>query len=156
MNERTELEKLVSFLETNAHFLQEHPSCSYIIPLTIEQLEKNKNKVTELPEESVDNFKDHLADVWNDVTSAISTIVPVSLQLEIIRKIGELIHRFAKLIREHSLLGSNKSLGESVDKLEVEWEKSCKDLVTRVQNAIWEYKRPIGKLYKHEVRRWNA
>jgi hypothetical protein len=150
LNNQTELEKLVSFLEANSQFLQEHPSCSYIVPLTLEQLEENKTG--ELPEESVKNFKDHLECVWSDVTSAISTIVPVSLQLEIIRKIGELIQGFAKLIREHFSTGSYDSLDKSVGKLKTEWDESCKPLVTKVQTAIWEYKRPLGKLYKHEVK----
>lgn len=151
MNDKTELEKLVSFLDVNSKFLQEHPSCSYIIPMTLAKLEENGTN--ESLEESVNNFKDHLECVWNDVTSAISTIVPVSLQLEIIRKIGELIQGFAKLIREHhSPSGSYSSLDESVDHLKEEWEKSCKNLVTRVQTAVCEYRRPLGKLYKRDIK----
>ena len=146
----TGLKKLADDLEKDAEFLCEYPSCSYIIPLTLDHLEGFRASGSYV--KAIRNFRDYLEDLWNESSSAISTLVPLPLQLKLVQKVGKLILIFAHLIKSEVEGELTRSFVESLDASRERWEEDFQSLTQEIQSAIWKYKRPLSEPYETEIR----
>lgn len=150
---RPNIKDFVELLREDTKFLCEYPSCSYLMPLIIEYLEEFK--ISDVPAATIRNFNDYLEDLWNESSSAISTLVPISMQLQLVKKIGKLISNFVDLIESYKKGKLSKSFSESLDELKERWEKEFQSLAQTIQSAIWKYKRPIGKPCERKIKLWS-
>lgn len=124
--------EVIRYLEDSGEFLQNYPSCSYIVCEVInlirelEDVEDNKKVLCTL-----NNFADFLEGIWKSSTSTVSSGIPWKLQADFVKKLSDYILEMANLVKDC----------DSYCLSETKWKKEFNEFwKEKLRKSLWDVK----------------